>query len=148
MEMKEKVMSSGHYLFDNKPIIVKAWTRDMEMTKDDVKSVPAWVQIHKLPLKFWGKGLPKIAGLLGEFIKCDATTEERTSLGYARVMVELMVDQELPAQIAFNDEKGLIIRVDIEYEWRLVKFKKCQGMRHEMEHCRKGNQGYAAKKIS
>ncbi|XP_074318592.1 uncharacterized protein LOC141655409 [Silene latifolia] len=146
MEMKEKVLSSGHYLFENKPMIVKAWTRDMEMTKDDVKSVPAWVQIHKLPLKFWGKGLPKIAGLIGKYVKCDAATQDRTRLRYARVMVELMVDQELPAQIAFKDEKGMVIRVDIEYEWRPVKCKKCQGMGHEMEHCRKGNQGDGGKK--
>ncbi|XP_074318645.1 uncharacterized protein LOC141655464 [Silene latifolia] len=146
MEMKEKVLSSGHYLFDNKPMIVKAWTRDMEMTKDDVKSVPAWVQIHKLPLKFWGKGLPKIAGLIGKYVKCDAATQDRTRLGYARVMVELMVDQELPAQVAFKDEKGMVIRVDIEYEWSPVKCKKCQGMGHEMEHCRKGNQGDEGKK--
>ncbi|XP_074292926.1 uncharacterized protein LOC141619804 [Silene latifolia] len=142
MGMKDKVTSSGHYLFDNKPMIVKPWTRDMEMTKDDVKSVPAWVQILKLPLKFWGKGLPKIVGLIRKFIKCDAATEERTRLGYARVMVELMVDHELPAHIAFKDEKVLIIRVDIEYEWRPIKCKKCQGMGHEMEHCRKGNQEY------
>ncbi|XP_074284009.1 uncharacterized protein LOC141608567 [Silene latifolia] len=146
MEMKDKVMSSGHYLFDNKALIVKPWNRDMEMTKDDVKSVPAWVQIHKLPLKFWGKGLPKITGLIGKYIKSDATTEERTRLGYARVMVELMVDQELPPQIAFKDENGQIIRVNIEYEWRPIKCKKCQGMGHEMAHCRKGNQDYAAKK--
>ncbi|XP_074313735.1 uncharacterized protein LOC141648928 [Silene latifolia] len=138
MEMKDKVLSSGHYLFDNKPMIFKPWTRDLEMTKEDVKSVPAWVQIHKLPLKFWGKGLPKIASLLGKFIKCDVATEERTRLGYARVMVELVVDQELPAQIAFKDEKGSVIRVDIEYKWRPIKCKKCQAMGHEMEHCRKG----------
>ncbi|XP_074291698.1 uncharacterized protein LOC141618483 [Silene latifolia] len=130
--MKEKVLSSGHYLFDNKPMIVKAWSRDMEMTKDDVKSVLAWVQIHKLPLNFWGKGLPKIAGLIGKYAKCDAATQDRTRLGYAR--------------IAFKDEKGIVIRVDIEYEWRPVKCKKFQGMGHEMEHCRKGNQGDDGKK--
>ncbi|XP_074277762.1 uncharacterized protein LOC141601386 [Silene latifolia] len=110
------------------------------MTKEDVKSVPAWVQIHKLPLKFWGKGLPKIAGLIGKFIKSDAATEERTRLGYARVMVELVVDQELPPQVAFKDEKGSIIRVDVEYEWRPIKCKKCMGMGHDLEHCRKGTQ--------
>ncbi|XP_074297634.1 uncharacterized protein LOC141628380 [Silene latifolia] len=146
MEMKEKVLSSEHYLFDNKPMIVKPWTRDLEMTKEDVKSVPAWVQIHKLPLKFWGKGLPKIASLLGKFIKSDVATEERTRLGYAHVMVELVYDQDLPSQIAFKDENGSVIRVDVEYEWRPIKCKKCLGMGQEMEHYRKGTQENAVKK--
>ncbi|XP_074318565.1 uncharacterized protein LOC141655379 [Silene latifolia] len=138
LEMKEKVLSSGHYLFDNKPMIVKSWEKDMEMNKDNVKSVPAWIKIHKLPLKFWGKGLPKITNLVGKCIKCDVATEERTRLGYARVMVELQVDQQLPASISFKDENGGVVQVEIEYEWKPVKRKKCQGMGHEMENCRKG----------
>ncbi|XP_074271290.1 uncharacterized protein LOC141595221 [Silene latifolia] len=140
MEMKEKVMQSGHYLFDNKPMIVKSWTKDLELRKEDVKVVPAWIQIHNFPLKFWGKGLPKIAGIVGKFVKSDLAKEEKTRLGYARVMVELEVDQKLPAKIAFKDEKGFVIEVAIEYEWRPVKCKYCMGMGHEMEQCRRGVQ--------
>ncbi|XP_074289092.1 uncharacterized protein LOC141614232 [Silene latifolia] len=126
MKMKEKVLSSGHYLFDNKPMIVKSWEKDLEMKKDDVKSVPAWIKIHKLSLKFWGKGLPKITSIVGKFFKCDVPTEERTRLGYARVMVELLVDQQLPSNISFKDENGGVVQEDIEYEWRPVKCKLCQ----------------------
>ncbi|XP_074265837.1 uncharacterized protein LOC141588288 [Silene latifolia] len=110
MEMKEKVLASGHYLFDNKPMIVKAWEKDLEMKKDDVKSVPAWIKIHKLPIKFWGKSLSKITNIVGKYVKCDVATEERA------------------------------VRVDIEYEWRPVKCTICQGMGHEKEQCRKGEQ--------
>ncbi|XP_074277007.1 uncharacterized protein LOC141600662 [Silene latifolia] len=102
MEMKENVLNSGHYLFDIKPMIVKSWEKDLEMKKDDVKSVPAWIKIHKLPLKFWGKGLPKVTSIVGKFVKCDVATEERTRLGYARVMVELLVDQQLPSNVSFK----------------------------------------------
>ncbi|XP_074314812.1 uncharacterized protein LOC141650979 [Silene latifolia] len=107
--MKEKVLASGHYLFDNKPMIVKEWEKDLEMKKEDVKS-------------------------------CDVATEERTRLGYARVMVELMVDQQLPAKISFKDENGEVVQVEIEYEWKPVKCTVCQGMGHEKEQCRKGEQ--------
>ncbi|XP_074266246.1 uncharacterized protein LOC141588717 [Silene latifolia] len=138
MEMKEKVLNSGHYLFDNKPMIVKAWVRDMEMKKEDVKCVPAWIRFHNLPLKFWGKGLPKITGIVGNYVKSDSATEERTRLGFARVMVELVVDQELPSKVLFKDERGVVIHVEVEYEWKPVKCKQCQGMGHEMEQCRRG----------
>ncbi|XP_074293134.1 uncharacterized protein LOC141620066 [Silene latifolia] len=119
-------------------MIVKPWEKDMEMNKENVKSVPAWIKIHKLPLKFWGKGLPKITNLVGKYVKCDVATEERTRLGYARVMVELQVDQQLPKSISFKDENGGVVQVDIEYEWKPVTCKKCQGMGHEEENCRKG----------
>ncbi|XP_074314348.1 uncharacterized protein LOC141649561 [Silene latifolia] len=138
MEMKEKVLLSGHYLFDNKPMIVKAWDKDMEMNKDHVKSVPAWIKIHNLPVKFWGKGLPKITKLVGKYVKCDMATEERMRLGYARVMVELQVDQHLPNAISFRDENGGVLQVKIEYEWKPIKCTKCQGMGHDLENCRKG----------
>ncbi|XP_074318079.1 uncharacterized protein LOC141654864 [Silene latifolia] len=131
MEMKEKVLASGHYLFDNKPMIVKSWEWDLEMNKEGVKCVPAWIRLHKLPLKFWGKGLPKIVGIVGKYVKSDTATEERTRLGFARVMVELVVDQDLPAEIAFKDEQGIVDHIEIEYEWKPIKCKKCQGMEHE-----------------
>ncbi|XP_074301431.1 uncharacterized protein LOC141632819 [Silene latifolia] len=134
--MKEKVLASGHYLFYNKPMIVKAWERDMEMTKEDVKCVPAWLRLHRFPLKFWGKGLPKIAGIVCKHVKNDTATEERTRLGFARVMVELVVDQELPAKIAFKDEHGLVNQIEIEYELKPIKCKKCQRMGHDQEQCR------------
>ncbi|KAL9235695.1 hypothetical protein vseg_010434 [Gypsophila vaccaria] len=43
-DMKEKVLHSGYYLFNNKPLIVIPWTKNMEMKVDKVKTVPVWVQ--------------------------------------------------------------------------------------------------------
>ncbi|KAL9232297.1 hypothetical protein vseg_007423 [Gypsophila vaccaria] len=151
MKMKDKVLQSGYYLFDNKPLIFKAWKKDLELRKADVKSVPAWIQLHHLPLKFWGKILPKITGLVGKYIKSDAASEERTKLGFARVMVELMVDQQFPTKVSFKDEKGEVIQVEVEYEWKPVTCSKCMGMGHQQENCRKGGpqktQQKAVKKV-
>ncbi|XP_074293233.1 uncharacterized protein LOC141620200 [Silene latifolia] len=140
VEMRDKVLQAGHFLFDNKPMIVKAWHKDLGMTKEDVQSVPAWIRLHNLPLKFWEKSLPKISSLVGKFVKNDQATEERTRLGFARVMVEMVVDQKLPEKVSFRDENGKIVQIDVEYEWRPVKCLKCQGMGHEMENCRRGEQ--------
>ncbi|KAL9227818.1 hypothetical protein vseg_003466 [Gypsophila vaccaria] len=138
MDMKEKVLQSGYYLFDSKPLIFKAWSKDMVLQKTEVEVVPAWIQLHNLPLKFWGKSLPKITGLVGKFIKKDVATEDRTKIGYARVMVELKVDQLFPSKVAFMDENGDVVKVDVDYEWKPITCNKCQGMGHQTEHCRKG----------
>ncbi|KAL9237136.1 hypothetical protein vseg_011722 [Gypsophila vaccaria] len=138
MEMEEKVLQCGYYLFDSIPLIFRVWSKDMELKKTDVTVVPAWIQFRSLPLKFWGKSLSKITGLFGKYIKKDVATEERTKLGYARVMVELRVDQQFPSQVAFMDENGDPMTVDVEYEWKPITCNQCKGMGHKQEQCRKG----------
>ncbi|KAL9230694.1 hypothetical protein vseg_006011 [Gypsophila vaccaria] len=66
LEMKEQVLKSGYHLFDGKPLIYQSWSKDLELKKANVEVVPAWIQLHHLPLKFWGKSLPKITGLIGK----------------------------------------------------------------------------------
>ncbi|KAL9241971.1 hypothetical protein vseg_016021 [Gypsophila vaccaria] len=147
MEMMEKVLQSGYYLFDGKPLIYRSWTKDMSLQKTEVTVVPAWIQLHTLPLKFWGKILPKITGLVGKFVKTDVATEERTRIGYARVMVELHVNQNFPDQISFLDENGIVVKVNVEYEWKPITCGTCHGIGHPTDQCRKGKPQPAAKKV-
>ncbi|KAL9224821.1 hypothetical protein vseg_000821 [Gypsophila vaccaria] len=135
--MKEQVLKAGHFLFDNKPLIVKPWSENMELHKTTVQVVPVWVQLHGLPIKFWGKSLPKIAGLVGKFLQTDKATENRTKLACARTMVEMSVDQQCPDQLKFKDEVGNVQTVEVVYEWKPITCKLCKGMGHAEEECRK-----------
>ncbi|KAL9237199.1 hypothetical protein vseg_011781 [Gypsophila vaccaria] len=137
MEMKDQVLQSGYHLFDNKPLIYQAWSKELELKKTNIEIVPAWIQLHNLPLKFWGKSLPKITGIIGKYIKSDTATVDRTKVGYARVMVELTVNQKMPDTVSFKDEKGELVQVDVEYEWKPVTCNKCKGMGNLTDHCRK-----------
>ncbi|XP_074267269.1 uncharacterized protein LOC141590593 [Silene latifolia] len=131
------VNHQGHFLFDNKPLIVKPWTPEVELVKHEVKSVPEWVRLHKLPLKFWGKGIGKISGLIGEFIKCDLATEDKTRLGFARVMIEIQIGSPLPDKVKFLDEQGNLIIIDVEFEWKSLVCAACKGLGHGTADCRK-----------
>ncbi|KAL9227831.1 hypothetical protein vseg_003477 [Gypsophila vaccaria] len=139
MEMKEKVLMSGHFLFDSKPLIVKPWSKDLEMHKAKVLNVPIWIQFHNLPLKFWGKSLPKITGLIGNYIKSDSATEQQTKLGYARVMVEVVVDKNFPEMVTFKDENGEIRKVEVQYEWKPITCSNNHKMGHNRDQCRTGH---------
>ncbi|XP_074302879.1 uncharacterized protein LOC141637213 [Silene latifolia] len=134
---KEAVFNAGHFMFDNKPLIVRAWTAEVELTKGNIKDVPAWIRIHELPLRFWGKCLPAIAGLVGAYQKSDQATMDKTRLGYARVMVELTVGNKFPSKIRFKDENGNIVALGVEYEWKPSICTKCKGIGHEISNCRK-----------
>ncbi|XP_074300867.1 uncharacterized protein LOC141632200 [Silene latifolia] len=133
-EMKEAVLGSGHFLFNNKPVVIRPWTPEAQLIKEELKSVPAWIRLENLPLKFWGKSLPKIASLVGSFVKCDDATEQKTRLGFGRVMVELKLGQAFPNVIKFLDEKQQVMEVKVVYEWKPCVCTKCKRIGHEKEN--------------
>ncbi|XP_074288529.1 uncharacterized protein LOC141613686 [Silene latifolia] len=137
---REAVLKQGHFLFDNKPLIVRPWSPEIELVKHEVKSVPVLIRLLNLPLKFWGKGIARISGLVGKFIKCDIATEERTRLGYARAMIEMNLGDPLPDKVSFLDENGVLVEIVVEYEWKPIVCLKCKGVGHSTEDCRKKNQ--------
>ncbi|XP_074304746.1 uncharacterized protein LOC141639537 [Silene latifolia] len=134
---KDALLRSGYYMFDNKPVISKPWVPDMELVKEKVAVVPVWIKLYGIPLKFWGNCLSKIAGLVGKFVKMDGDTQDKIRLSYARVMVELPMDQELTEKVKFLDESGNLVTVKVEYEWRPISCSSCNGIGHNSAQCRK-----------
>ena len=141
VEASLKVTTEGMQFFDQKPLITRMWDPDVPVDKTNVESVPIWIKMPGLALKYWGeKSLFKIAGLVGKAIKMDNTTKSKDRLNFARVMVEVQMKQELPDTIIFCNEYGMEICQNIEYEWRPSICKKCSGIGHSEEDCRK-NEG-------
>ncbi|XP_074278154.1 uncharacterized protein LOC141601751 [Silene latifolia] len=136
---KDALLKPGYYIFDNKLVVIKPWVKDMEMVKGKVEVVPVWVKLHGVPLKFWGSCLPKIANLGGKYVKMDMDTQDKIHSSFARIMVELPMDQQLPEKVKFLDESGTVVTVNVEYEWRPISCTSCKGIAHEFTQCRKPN---------
>ncbi|XP_074277513.1 uncharacterized protein LOC141601143 [Silene latifolia] len=137
VETQNLVLKQGFPMFDNKPLVVKPWTESCSMQKERVQFVPIWLRLCGLPLKFWGQAsLTKIAGLIGKFLKGNTATEEKTRLGYARLLVEVEIGQFFPDHIVFLDEKGVEVRVNVEYEWKPTICNTCKGIGHTTDMCK------------
>ncbi|XP_074309059.1 uncharacterized protein LOC141643690 [Silene latifolia] len=137
-EHLQLVLNNGMFLFDGKPPILRAWDPNDRISKVKVKSVPIWVKLVGLDLKFWGaKCLEKLASLIGKFVRIDDLTVERTLLGFARVLVEVEIDQKFPTRIEFEDELGKDIHVAVEYDWLPITCDKCKGIGHAATMCRR-----------
>lgn len=77
------------------------WMPEMDFEKENLKNIPIWVQL-KLNLKYQGeKSLHKITSQLGEPIKCDEVTRNRDKLQYARILIEVKLDQDFPESTQF-----------------------------------------------
>ena len=132
------VAQKGVFHFDQKPFIVKAWNLEMEMVIDTITSLPIWIQLHDLDIKYWGlQSLSKLSSILGIPLKTDKHTKEKLMLKYARLLVEIPLEGSFPDFIEFANEKNVIIRQKVVYEWKPIKCTHCRMFRHIKEDYRK-----------
>ena len=47
------VAQRGIYHFDDKPFIIKAWNLELEINIDAISSLPIWIQLPELDIKYW-----------------------------------------------------------------------------------------------
>lgn len=136
-----KVTTDGFQFFVQKPLITRLWDPDMPLDKDCIQKVPIWIKLPRLALKYWGeKSLYKIAGLVGHAVQMDKATKMKDRLQYARVMVEIQLQQDL------NSLMLSFFVMSIEMWWNsrwsmsgdLLSAKKCGRIGHSEQDCRKG----------
>ncbi|KAL2930019.1 LINE-1 retrotransposable element ORF2 protein [Bienertia sinuspersici] len=135
LEQRDRVLAMGRVFFDYKPVILKPWHIDMDLTKEDIQRIPIWVKLN-LHFKYWGQNcLARIMKPVGTLIKVDSMTANRDRLQDARCMIEVKVDQVFPEEVKFRNEKNDIIDVGIKYEWKPESCKKCKKLGHDETQC-------------
>ncbi|KAJ8421325.1 hypothetical protein Cgig2_020387 [Carnegiea gigantea] len=108
---KIAVEKRGIYYFDAKLFLVKGWNPKMDLHNENLKSLPIWVQLSKLDIRFWGSGsISKLGSSLGIPLKTDKYTKERTMLKYTRLVIDIPLDGPFPDYIDFFHEEEVLIR--------------------------------------
>ena len=126
------------YFFDSKPMLVKGWNPNMDLQTESIRSLPIWIQLPALDIKYWGiESLSKIGSILGIPIKTDNFTKEKQAIRYARLLVEMTIDGPFPEQIDFFNEEGILIRQSVTYEWIPSKCTHCAMLGHTEDVCKK-----------
>lgn len=70
-------------------------------------------------------------------MKVDKATSKHEKLQYARVLIEVKVDQEFLSQLDFINEKGTEIVFNVIYEWKSVLCSVCKQLGHGKDECKK-----------
>ncbi|XP_062117454.1 uncharacterized protein LOC133831238 [Humulus lupulus] len=137
MEQRDKVLQGGYIFFDRKPVVMKPWNPIDDFSKDEITSVPTWIQLKGLDIKYWGgKSLFKIVGQIGTPLQVDNITKHRDRLMYPRVLIEVNFAQDFPVSISFMDEFDRDIILEVKYEWLPLVCYSCSGLGHETKLCR------------
>ncbi|XP_062105698.1 uncharacterized protein LOC133817249 [Humulus lupulus] len=138
VEDRDQVILGGYIFFNKRPVIMKAWDPNVNFKKQDIQSVPIWVQLDDLELKYWGeKSLFKIISQVGKPLMVNSITKIRDKLSYPRVLIEVSLKQAFPDLIWFEDEHGFNTSVAVTYEWKPIICDHCKGMGHDSSACRR-----------
>ena len=100
LEMRDKVLESGPWHIQNKPIIVRKWEPGMKYLEFNMTKLPIWIQMNNVPLElFTQKGISHIASVLGKPLYMDSFTAKQQRLAYAKVCVEVEATMEISSHI-------------------------------------------------
>nr|XP_009783591.1 PREDICTED: uncharacterized protein LOC104232163 [Nicotiana sylvestris] len=116
---KNNVLPRNIFHFYNKPFIVKVWNPDMELSKEEIQTVPIWIKLPGLDFKYCSpKGLSKIGSLVGRPLMVDQNTKWKIGLNFARLLLKVGMDTKLADSVAFRNEKGYLMKQKVLYDWR------------------------------
>ncbi|KAL6570158.1 hypothetical protein OROMI_014672 [Orobanche minor] len=97
--------------------------------------VPLWVKIHALPPQWFDlRSLKTIASSVGEFLKADEPTHNRSRLSFARVCVEVNLKNHLPKKINLQVGEDSV-PLDIEFEKVPQYCNYCKHIGHDIHKC-------------
>ncbi|PKI39155.1 hypothetical protein CRG98_040456 [Punica granatum] len=96
-----------------------------------MKRMPIWVQLRKIPLQYFHpKGISYIASAIGKPLYMDRATAIRSRLDYAKVCVEVEVENEIPQFLSVDLGNGYIVEVLVDIPWMPDKCDRCKVFGH------------------
>nr|XP_016515889.1 PREDICTED: uncharacterized protein LOC107832538 [Nicotiana tabacum] len=136
-EDRDTVLHNGPYTFNNRPMILKKWDPDFQMSKENTKNIPVWVNFPELPIKFWTvENLGRIASSIGNPICTDKLTAQEARISYARMLIEMDVSQPLPETILIELAEGNNREQKLSYDWHPNYCQDCLVIGHGTGECR------------
>lgn len=103
-------------MLNNKPITLKAWSKNFDFSANVLTTIPIWVKFHNLPLNCWIQGaLSRINSALGNPLFPDDCTIKVDRISYACVLIEMNATQILPKVLSVKDPSGRMFERKLEY---------------------------------
>ncbi|GKC51394.1 zinc knuckle CX2CX4HX4C containing protein [Tanacetum coccineum] len=144
----EAVLEGDPWLIHNSLIILKKWSMDTRLLKEELTRIPIWVKLHDVPIKvFEEDGISLIATFIGKHIMLDSYTSSMCNdswgrSSFARCLIEINSEADLVDVVTIgipsltgDDFTKETIRV--EYEWRPPRCDLCKIFSHVHDHCPK-----------
>ncbi|WMV59334.1 hypothetical protein MTR67_052719 [Solanum verrucosum] len=115
----QEIFYNGPYTINNKPIILKSWSIDFDLSKEFPTEIPLWIKFPNLPMTCWSKdSLSRIASTVGKPVYADECTAKQTRISFSQMLIEVNVSNPLPDEITVLESNGRQIKQVATYDWR------------------------------
>ncbi|XP_019241257.1 PREDICTED: uncharacterized protein LOC109221251 [Nicotiana attenuata] len=129
-DLKE-VLYGGPYTINNRPIILKKWSLDVEFDTAFLKEIPLWVSFPNLPMAYWGKeSLSRLGSAIGVPLFADECTANQSRISFARMLIEVNITKPLPTGVTIQDPSGKMYKQVVRFEWQPEFCSDCQQLGH------------------
>ena len=61
---------------------------------------------------------------------------DKTGLSYARLLIDIPANGAFSSFIDFVNDRDVVVRLQVEYEWKPIKYQHYRMYGHKEEHCR------------
>ncbi|CAG7876632.1 unnamed protein product [Brassica rapa] len=130
------VIQRGVWHIDDCLLFVLPWTAEGSFKIPEISTLPVWVNLKNIPDCCYSRlGISHVASGLGEPILTHKPRLDPTSMGEAKVLVEMELDRDFPKLIALDDKQGSIFLVDVEYMWIPSTCERCGRLGHKAKRC-------------
>nr|XP_009606856.1 uncharacterized protein LOC104101141 [Nicotiana tomentosiformis] len=137
-EEKVTLFQNGPYTFNNRPLVLKQWEPNFQMSKEPLQVIPVWVRFPKLPIQYWTlRSLGRIASCLGKPVCTYKLIAKGDRVSYAHILIEMDVSMELQEEIPIELRGGKCKLHTIEYEWKPLYCQTCLNIEHHNGDCKK-----------
>ncbi|GJY34470.1 zinc knuckle CX2CX4HX4C containing protein [Tanacetum coccineum] len=144
----EAVLEGGPWLIRNSLIILKRWSMDTRLLKEELTRISLWVILHDVPIQvFEEDGISLIATFIGKPVMLDSYTSSMCNdswgrSSFARCLIEVNSEADLMDVVtigipSLTGDGFTKETIRVEYEWRPPRCDICKIFGHVHDHCPK-----------
>ncbi|CAF1798835.1 unnamed protein product, partial [Brassica napus] len=130
------VIQRGIWHIDDCLLFVLPWTPEDSFKMTEISTLPLWVNLKNIQDCCYSRlGISHVASGLGEPILTHKPRLDLTTMGEAKVLVEMELDRDFPKIITLDDKQGNIFLVEVEYTWIPSTCGRCGNLGHKEKRC-------------
>ncbi|XP_059635323.1 uncharacterized protein LOC132277486 [Cornus florida] len=130
----QQILSCIH-TFEGRAIIIKKWSKNVVLQREDFDMLPLWIRVYDLPMHCRNStSISKVCSIFSTPIYMDDPSLHQDKSQFVRVIVEADVRKELPENLVV-DIHGEDCAVFIEYEWKPAICSLCKRVDHVAARC-------------
>ncbi|GJU44478.1 zinc knuckle CX2CX4HX4C containing protein [Tanacetum coccineum] len=127
-------------------IILKKWSMDTRLLKEELTRIPIWVKLHDVPIQvFEEDGISLIATFIGKPVMLDSYTSSMCNdswgrSSFARCLIEVNSEADLVDVVtigipSLSEDNFTKETICVEYEWRPPRSDTCKIFGHVHDYC-------------